>query len=278
MSRSASKGVRRSRRRFLKVAGALGIGTLGVAIWQKDEVNRLVVERRDLRLPRWTADGFLVAQLSDLHLSTASAFARARMALNMAIAEKPDVIVITGDFADSMSSPKLTYLRQFLDLLSGSPVPVLGIMGNHDYWTPFVSNQISLMKNTPNFVFLRNETHEIRGVNFYGIDDGVAGRDRHDRMGPTADQNTIALFHEPDFVDRVDRRCSLMLAGHSHGGQCCLPGGWHLYTPRGARRYVRGYYEDAAVPLYVTRGVGAIGIEKRLFCPPEVSLLRLLKA
>ena len=88
-------------------------------------------------------------------------------------------------------------------------------------------------------------------------------------------KSLLALFHEPDFVSEVPKHVSLQVSGHSHGGQICLPGGYAVHTPFGAKKYKSGYYPDARVPLYVTRGVGTTGPDYRLFCRPEVTILTL---
>jgi len=122
---------------------------------------------------------------------------------------------------------------------------------------------------------LRNETLDVDGVSIAGIDDGLFRRDRHDFLEPTQDRNVVALFHEPDFVDRVDQRASLMISGHTHGGQVCWPWGRAVHLPNGGRAFQRGFFEETKVPLYVSRGVGTIGPDFRFFAPPEVSILSL---
>jgi predicted MPP superfamily phosphohydrolase len=85
----------------------------------------------------------------------------------------------------------------------------------------------------------------------------------------------VTLFHEPDFVERVDPRSSLMIAGHTHGGQVCWPWGSAVHLPKGGRKYQKGFYAHTKVPLYVSRGVGTVGPDYRCFAPPEVSVLTL---
>ena len=66
-------------------------------------------------------------------------------------------------------------------------------------------------------------------------------------------------------------RPSLMLSGHTHGGQVTL-GGWAPVTPAGSGPYVAGWYRDAAIPLYVSRGLGETLIPLRFWCPPEIAV------
>jgi predicted MPP superfamily phosphohydrolase len=120
---------------------------------------------------------------------------------------------------------------------------------------------------------------EVNGVTIAGIDDAIANRQRYDFLtGGNHSKSLVALFHEPDFVDEVPKHISLQLSGHSHGGQICLPGGFSVHSPFGARKYVAGFYPNARVPLYVTRGIGTTGPDLRTFCRPEVSILTLESA
>lgn len=275
MTAPAQKKRRITRRRFLKTLLYGGLGVAGVGVWQKGEADRLTLERLTLHLPRWDAEGFKIAQISDLHLASRHAVERAVQAVRLAMAERPDVLVVTGDWIHGENPKVVDRIRAFTRATDG--VPMVGVLGNHDYWNDFVPETIQALEETGRIQILRNESVEVDGVILHGIDDGIAGRDEHDRLGPGADRNAVALFHEPDFVSRIDKRFALMLAGHSHGGQMCLPGGWHLHTPRGARKYVRGFHYDAEVPLYVNRGVGTIGVPYRSFCSPEISVLTLVR-
>lgn len=270
MSKEKSRQI--SRRQFLGL-GMVGLG--GMAVWQWNEVDHLVVERSQLTLPRWKADGFKIAMLADLHSDTLREGKRAARAVRMALAEKPDVCVLSGDYISAEGDEPLQALGLVLEALGESAVPVFAVLGNHDYWVSSTRKIIDGFSGH-NVRVLRNEAADVRGVSILGIDDGLMQLDRHDVLTDQSDSGSVvALLHEPDFVRRVDRRVGLMLSGHSHGGQICLPGGVPVHTPIGAIRYRTGYYADARVPLYVTRGVGTVGPRKRAFCPPEVSLLTL---
>ena len=236
------------------------------------------VERHELQLPKWDADGFRVAVLADLHANTSDEGVQAANAIRIAIAEKPDLIAIPGDFVNRCTFEYLEYLRQALEPLHDAECPVVATLGNHDYATHEVS-KIFYMAQSASATVLRNEAIEVSGVTVAGIDDGLFGKHR---FGFLNDENqsrsVLALFHEPDFVKYVPEKVSLQLSGHSHGGQICLPGGRSLHTPVGALKYISGYYPKAKVPLYVTRGVGTVGPRLRLFCRPEVTVLTLRSA
>jgi uncharacterized protein len=235
------------------------------------------IERHELSLPRWNADGFRLALLGDLHANNREKSDRAKRAMQMAIDEKPDVIVIVGDFVDGSQEHRLRHAVRSLEPAMDAPCPVLGVMGNHDYWVDEPRNVIRAIGGR--IQLLRNEAVDVGGVTIAGVDDAIARKHDPSFLVPGRHSKSIVtLLHEPDFVEVMPEHVSLQLSGHSHGGQVCLPFGIPIHTPYGARTYVSGYYPDAKVPLYVTRGVGTTGPEMRAFCRPEVTILTLRAA
>ncbi|MBX3095238.1 MAG: metallophosphoesterase [Fimbriimonadaceae bacterium] len=276
MRKSTRKQI--SRRRFLQGAGGVLLAGAGLAWWEKGEAHRLTVERSTLALPRWSADGFRIAFLTDNHLSSDVAVDRAIRALNLAQTEKPHAIVIGGDTIDNHTRQTKGFIDRYFAAVKESGIPAFITLGNHDYWTFDTQTVIGYLCGDKTIRPLRNQTVEVDGVLLHGIDDGIAGRDKHNRLAARHDKNVVAIFHEPDFVDRIDVRASLMLAGHSHGGQIRLPYMSPMRLPRGAKQYIQGFFPSAPVPLYVSRGVGTSGPDIRTFCPPEVTILTLNSA
>jgi predicted MPP superfamily phosphohydrolase len=156
--------------------------------------------------------------------------------------------------------------------------PVVAIMGNHDYWSTVPRKVVEAFRESK-VKMLLNQTFELDGVTIAGLDDAIQRAQSYEFFpAGTVSKSLIALFHEPDFVKDMPKHVSLQISGHSHGGQVCLPFGKSMYTPYGARKYVAGFYPDARVPLFVSRGVGTTGPDYRLFCAPEVSVLTLRSA
>lgn len=273
LGEQASK--RLTRRRLFKLAG---LGAVGLGLSQIGDKDDIQLEKHDLKLSNWSADSFRLALITDLHMDSKSKAERAVRAAVMAAQEKPDLILIGGDILSTRNPEGQQYCMQALDTILDLGTPVFAVLGNHEYQIKDAATVIKGLRDKfekHRQRLLRNETAELDGVIVCGVDDGIAGRDRHDSLLPGHDKNVVTLFHEPDYVDRIDTRSSLMLAGHSHGGQMCLPFGISIATPRGALKYIKGYYPHAPVPLYVSRGVGTVGVGVRTFCPPEVTLLTL---
>lgn len=267
-----------SRRAVLRASLAGVAGAAGFMAYADRSSYGLRMERHTLRLPRWDADGFRVVLLSDTHVNSDSAMRRGREAAELAVRERPDLIVFAGDAINTSRSYGLEHIARSFEPLREAKCPCVGVLGNHDYWVEQPAKVVEAVQGSP-LRLLQNDQFECDGVTVAGFDDALVGRMRPDFLRKGAhSRSTIALLHEPDFVREMPGHVSLQLSGHSHGGQMCLPMGVAIHTPVGARDYISGFYPDAPVPLYVSRGVGTIGPDLRTFCPPEVSVLTLRSA
>jgi predicted MPP superfamily phosphohydrolase len=227
-------------------------------------------------------DGLRLAQLSDFHLGMAMPAGRLRAVLERVNQFQPDLIVHTGDFFSGQSRGRPPGTEHLGGLRA--PLGVYGVLGNHDYFceTP----QLLAALDEAGVRLLRNEAVALtteRGVLWLaGVDDQSTGHDDLDqalRQVPPG-QFTILLSHSPDLIEEVsDRGVALMLSGHTHGGQVCLP----IYGPifcfsRFYKRYSDGLFRVGPTTLYVNRGLGLALLPFRFFCRPEVTLFTLRRA
>ena len=267
-----------TRRQFIKCLSIGAVTGVGVATYSRDDANWLSLERTDLHLNRWDADGFRVALVADLHMNNEAELKRAIKAISMAANEKPDVLVIAGDFVNSSKPVFLERIAKALEPLADVSFPCVAVMGNHDYASLTPGDVMGAINRSP-VTLLRNKLFQVGDVTIAGLDDATMGLQTYDFFpADRVSKNCLAILHEPDYVQDMPEHVSLQLSGHTHGGQVCLPFGYAMHTPKGGRKYISGYFPDARVPLYVTRGVGTVGIDYRLFCRPEVSILTLRSA
>jgi predicted MPP superfamily phosphohydrolase len=230
------------------------------------------LEKVDLKLKGWKADGLRVGFITDIHVNDTDQMLTAHKASVMLASASPDLILFGGDCVNSEHSNGIANIRKAFEPFQKLNCPKVAILGNHDYASSSVEDVERALERS-GFRVLKNQIAEFDNYRVAGYDDALFGtRDRDFNAGGAG---TIALLHEPDFVDRFGVEASLQLSGHSHGGQMCLPFGIAVHTPKGSRKYRRGYYPEANSPLYVSRGVGTTGPKWRLFCPPEVTLLTL---
>ena len=279
-----------SRRSFAQIftRGLLfsGVGGSGsYAYGRMIERQRIVVERLEVRLRGLgTAfDGFRIAQISDLHLEPNVDRALLIKGVDMINALKPDLIVLTGDYVTSDAS-RAAELTAPLAALK-APAGVVFCLGNHDVWTS--ANRVSTIIHQHGLTPLRNAgfalTRQNEPVWIAGLDSVWGGKPDVSRSlkGRPANAPCILLAHEPDYADTLAPQMSagtLQLAGHTHGGQVCLPGGFPLRLPMWGRKYAKGLFRVGPMQLYVNRGLGTIGPKARFACAPEITEITLRSA
>lgn len=260
-----------SRRTVLKLGATGLVAGTGIGIAS----SRMERTERTLRLPNWKAGAMRVAHVSDVHLINARQVASAQQAVRAVIAAKPDLFVLTGDFLNYDQTFSHEAILRVFSELSDLKCPCYGVLGNHDYMSGAPGKVAETLAKTP-LRLLVNQAVDVSGVRLVGLDDALWSQPDYSLVRARDASSTLVLLHEPDFVSEV--HCArLVLSGHSHGGEICLPGGISLYTPTGARRYTSGFYPEATSPLYVNRGTATLG-PARIYCPTEVAILTLQSA
>lgn len=239
--------------------------------------------RFNLTLPRLAPefDGYRVVQFSDLHVDSWLGGERLAKIVALVNAEKPDTVVITGDFVGRrLTRPHADDLRRALSLLAPADVTV-AVLGNHDYKVNIdLVNEVILQSGLVN---VSNHYHTLRRgravLHFAGVDSKGRKKYRLDKLMQKLPEEgaAILLAHEPDTADEnaAVGRFDLQLSGHTHGGQVRLPFLGAPSLPRYGTKYPAGLYKIQTMLLYTNRGVG-MGIPRiRLNCRPEITVFTL---
>jgi len=272
-------------RRAAAAAGATAAAVLGWSLFESQWV-----EFRDLevRLPRLARelDGLTIVHLSDFHLGTISFNGRAlERAVRWASETPCDIVAITGDLLSRRrGEPQLEAAMASLDPRLG----VFAVLGNHDVEVtrdPFSQPTDASVVEKSGAVLLENDS-VLRTTNGKTVQ--VVGGDQSlgsywSRVAQLADPEAdlrILLFHFPDVVRHLPPGAfDLVLAGHLHGGQICIP------TPRGKVRlehlrapHWEGLHDTPAGTLHVSRGLGTSFVPFRFLARPEATRLVLRSA
>jgi predicted MPP superfamily phosphohydrolase len=223
-----------------------------------------------------TFDGYRILHLSDLHLDASAAALQALIERVRAL--DYDLCVLTGDYRYHTYGPYQPTLTALAQLRPHLREPVYAVLGNHD-----TICMVPGMEDLGIRVLL-NEAVRLRRrgatIHLAGIDDAHFFRvdNMHDAAHAIPSTAvSILLSHTPEtYRNAAHAGFKLMLSGHTHGGQICLPGGFPIITDTSCpREFVRGPWRYGDLRGYTSVGAGCSIVEVRINCKPEVTVHRL---
>ena len=252
---------------------------LGAAYLKRDNLTYREVDISIKGLPKDLV-GLRIVQVSDLHLSPLVSEALVARAIDMANGTRANVAVMTGDLISIASDPLDVCLRQVARLRADAGI--YGCLGNHEEFAE-ATDYCEVEGAKLGIQFLRGRAVPLTfggsRLNLAGVDYQTKRRKYlvgAERMIAPGIPN-ILLSHNPDvFPVAASQGYDLTLSGHTHGGQVNFEvlhrnlNVVQLITP-----YVSGLYRRGDKSIFVTRGVGTIGVPVRWGALPEVALIRL---
>ena len=270
--------MRLTRRAALKGAAAAAIGavtgsvTYGVAY----ERHRLGVTRATLPvsgLPEALA-GLRIALLTDIHHSPLVSADDVQKAVQLALAQRPDLIVLGGDY---VTLGNRDYVGPVAELLAplNAPHGVFAILGNHDddkdMPAALARKGFTVLKDQRTRLTLRGEALELAGIRFWTRRPAEVAR-----VLRNAHDTVLLLAHDPRrLTEAADLNVPAVLSGHTHGGQVVLPGVGAVAKARFPILEGLGQRENTSI--FVSRGIGTVYVPVRINCPPEVALITLAR-
>ncbi len=254
-------------RTTIRLSGLYGRG--------RRNAGNIRVRANEIALARLPAafDGFTILHVSDMHADI-SPGAMARLAEILPLLDY-DICALTGDFRGRTSGAFAPALDALARVRAHIAAPVYAVLGNHDTvcMVPGMEEMgIRLLMNEA-VTLERDGTR----LHIAGIDD--AHYFRVDNIEKAAsgfphEEASILLSHTPEiFRQAAHADFDLMLSGHTHGGQICLPGGIPVtLDARLPRRYGRGAWRHGGMAGYTSAGAGTTIVPVRLNCPPEITV------
>ncbi len=221
-------------------------------------------------------DGFTLLHLSDMHVDMNPGAMHRLIELLHEI--DYDLCVLTGDYRGGTFGPIEETLKGMAQVRTHLKDPVYGVLGNHDTirMVPGLENMGIRMLLNESAVIQYNNAR----INLVGIDDAHYFRvDNIEKAasGIAYDEFSILLSHTPEIYRQATHAdFNLLLAGHTHGGQICLPGGIPITLDSVLPRYMgSGAWKYRDMHGYTSPGVGSSVVAVRYNCPPEITLHHL---
>jgi len=254
---------------------------IGLYSRARRNADKIVVRRTNLTFDSLPSafDNFTILHLSDLHADISEGAMHHLVSIVDNL--KYDICVLTGDYRGKTYGPFEKTLKGVSDLRERLKDPLYGVLGNHD------TIQMAPFLEAMGIRMLFNECEQIvRGacqIYLAGVDDAHFYRaDDIDKAASRipAGAFSILLSHTPEVYDQAaGAGFDLILCGHTHGGQLCLPGGIPIKLEAILpRRMGSGTWRHAGMVGYTSVGAGTSLLPVRLNCPPEITLHTLRQA
>lgn len=254
-------------RTFLRYSGLAGVGLRNFLDIQ--------IVSNEVRIPGLPAAfrGYRILQLADLHIDLHPPLLEVILAKLRQV--ECDLIVLTGDYHNKIAEKADTSLALMGRLIEAFKVPAYGILGNHDFIEKAAYLEamgLRLLLNENAAISRGAERIWVCGVDdphYFQTDDLEKARE-----GVPEDGVAVLLSHSPENYEMAEKLgYALLLAGHTHGGQFCLPGGIPIIrNARAPKELISGAWRVGRMQGYTSRGTGGCGVAARFFCPPEMTV------
>lgn len=215
-----------------------------------------------------------VALISDMHIGLFQGRKCVQQIVDVLNSLDVDVVLVAGDWTYEPREP----LSELLAPLAQSRHRILSVPGNHDEETPgpplAAELRAALVKH--HVEPIEGSVVNVKGINFVGLGDRWAHKDM---IASTLIGNGpfVALAHNPDSIDRLALTpIRTLLAGHTHGGQINLPFATARVLKNATQHgFKRGLYPLGERQVFVTSGLGMVGLPLRLFQPPAIDVITM---
>ncbi|WP_100076607.1 metallophosphoesterase [Chryseobacterium camelliae] len=278
-----------TRKTFIKKASLLAMAGVLPALysWQVEPFWLEFVERKlPVKNLPGHLEGKILMQISDLHVGSRFDWHFIIDAFTKARDYDPDFVVYTGDYVNLGTPEEISSLEQVMEHAVKGKIATLGILGNHDYgknWSDLsITERICTVLENKAITILKNTQQEYEGLRFIGFEDLWSPNFRPMDVMKDYDPSKagIVLCHNPNAcdLDVWNGYQGWILSGHTHGGQCRIPGVITPVLPVKNKRYVSGAIDlhDGRM-LYINRALGH-SFQVRFMVRPEITLFTLTQS
>lgn len=296
--KKAVRTVDLSRRKFVRYA-TMGISTYAFAgaTYGMIKHDSYEIDYKNITIENLPPElrGTTITLLSDIHAGQYMNEKEMREYADVINSLESDIVCIPGDFVNFESKDIHMLTSAFRDVKAKHGI--YGSLGNHDFFQDADYVAKALNNESP-IQLLRNEHRviNIKGKELYmlGIDDTQSSGARMEEVlkyygamdeylmnndPKFKNSPKVLLCHKPYGFDTLATRdIDLVLSGHTHGGQV-VPikfGTFNLSFAATVSKYIEGIYKIGKSNMYVSRGIGSVGLPIRINCPPEITKITLV--
>ncbi len=213
-----------------------------------------------------------ITYLTDVHIGGLYTHWHFERVMKLVNESKPDMFILTGDIIDGDMSYRERELKMLSDAAREAPLGAFAVNGNHEHYLILDEDVEGIIRDC-GFNLLIDERVEAAGITIIGLDDNKHGWLKTFLKPEDENKFVLVLKHRPGLPFDAENKFDLQISGHTHGGQF-----WPLgYFKNMASKSTQGLSKKSGGYVYVSNGAGYNGAMMRLFAPPEVTVIDIVR-
>ena len=257
-----------------KLCFALAL-TLAGTIYCMCEAYYVTPRYVEIKTSKLETEKLRIAFLTDVHIGGLSTYYHLERVMKLVDEANPDILMLGGDILDGVMSYRERELELLKNAAEKAKLGAYAVNGNHEYYWLLDVDVEGIIKNC-GYNLLINERAETAGITIIGLDDNYINPNgwlKPYLKPEDSEKFVLILKHRPGLPFDADGKFDLQLSGHTHGGQF-----WPLgYFKNRVAKSVQGLSQKAGGYVYVSNGSGFNGPPMRLFVPPEITVIDIVK-
>ena len=250
---------------------ALAASITGWSMWEAYNIQPRYVTIATSKLPEGT-DRIRVVFLVDVHIGGVSTLTHLERVMKIADDARPDILLLGGDILDGDMSVRKRELERLKESAKNARYGAFAVNGNHEHYLILDVDVEGIIRDC-GYDLLINERRDVAGITLAGLEDMPYGWLRPYLKPEDKEKFVLILKHRPGVPKDAEGRFDLQLSGHTHGGQF-----WPLgYFKDMALHSTQGLSQKAGGWVYVSNGAGFNRAMMRLFVPPEVTVIDIVR-
>ncbi len=218
-----------------------------------------------------------IALIADTHLGAFKSEKFLKRVVEKINQQDIDYVFIAGDFT---YEPNPDELDKLFSVLENINKPVYAVLGNHDVerpGQPIRKDLVKVLKDN-NLTILNNDIVVLNDFVLVGLGDAWTAEDNVEILeNISTDKSVVVLAHNPDTISKyTNSNADITLTGHTHCGQIRIPFLYKYVIPTEGN-FDKGLTSERFTKLFITCGLGEVGLPMRLFNPPVIDVLKFEK-
>ena len=231
------------------------------------EPNLLVVKHYKVS----ALDNLRIVFVSDFHISKYEK-SRLKRVVDLINKQNPDLVLSGGDFIKGHDGKNTLGIEEQAEILKGLNAPFITVLGNHDGW--YDRARVTKVLKDSGFTVLENSNTKIKGIYFVGLEDIQTGKPDIKAALAGTELPRVLISHSPDVYYDVKEPVSLILAGHTHGGQVSFPPFGAPVVPSDyGSKFARRVINETHNTMIITKGIGTSILPVRFCAVPEIVVI-----